>query len=435
MTDYDHVILGCGVAGLCAAHMLLEAGAGKLLILDEYPAPGGNQISDDVNGYTFDIGAFYYWPSMPMFQMYPAMAAACLQVPIVIKRIAPSGGVCRYPFSFGEEFFGRGPLYWGQALTSMASARLSGRPFTTAEDFAVYWMGQRLYTDLGMAAYIERFFGLPANQIEAQFAVSRMEPVARIGKPSYWLDKGWRSVKNLLPFGRHVQPEVLMVRPEEGMAFMYGKAVTALRERQVVVRLGERLGGIRKHGKTFEVLTDHGPIRTERLIATVPVKLMAKHLDIPAGQELASVDLMSLFVSFDGAKGFDANILYNWGRTGRWKRLTMHSGYYGRRNGRDYASIEVPLFRTPGVCPNAMFADFCRSVTESGLFRGDLKLEGHRLVENAYPANTLGASAKAAEALAAIKQLGVQTLGRQGRFDYLPTGEHVAKQVAQHLAA
>ncbi|MEZ5855985.1 MAG: hypothetical protein R3D67_15035 [Hyphomicrobiaceae bacterium] len=167
----------------------------------------------------------------------------------------------------------------------------------------------------------------------------------------------------------------------------------------------------------------------------MPVKQMCAHFEIPAGNELECVDLFTLFVSFEGDRGFDANILYNWSRRGRWKRLTMHSDYYGKRAGRAYANVEIPLFRKAPESAEAMFSDFAEAVRDYGLFQGDLRLEGHSLVQNAYPANTLGASAKAAAAIAALKQLGVQTVGRQGRFDYLPTGEHVANQVAQHLQA
>ncbi|MEZ5855986.1 MAG: NAD(P)-binding protein [Hyphomicrobiaceae bacterium] len=237
MPNYDYLILGCGVAGLCAAQMLRKQGSRSILIIDQYSAPGGNQMSHDINGYTFDIGAFYYWPSMPLFQMFPAMAAPCPRVDISIERISPLGAVHSYPFSVGPEFIARGPWYWLKAISSLGRARLNKRSFATAEDYAVYWMGRCLYADLGMADYITRFFDLPADQIEAQFAIARMQPVSRIGKISYWVDKAMRSIKHAV---RPSPSEHLLVRPERGMAHMYGKAVTSLRHQDIDIALGNR---------------------------------------------------------------------------------------------------------------------------------------------------------------------------------------------------
>lgn len=435
MQTYDYIVLGCGVAGLCAARMLVDKGADNLLVLDQYSAPGGNQISKEINGYTFDIGAFYYWPTMPLFQMFPKLQEICLRTPIKVERIRPAGLVSEYPFSFRDEFLARGPLYWVKALSSILLGRLRQRPIVTAEDYAIHWMGRRLYADLGMRDYIERFFGLPAHQIESQFAEHRMQALASIGRMTYWTTRAARFLRSITRIAPHSPPEVLLVRPERGMDFMYGTIVDAMRECNVTFRLGEPLHGISKQGDVFEIHASSGTVRTRRLISTMPVRQMSEYFDIAAGRDLDCVDLQTIFLSFDGERGFNANILYNWGQSGRWKRLTMHSDYYGLRNGRQYANIEFPMFRKREARPEDLFSDFAASARDCGLFRGDLRLEGHMRVEKAYPANTLGASAKAAAAIAALKQLGVQAVGRQGRFDYLPTGEQVVRQVAQNLRA
>lgn len=430
---FEHVILGCGVAGLCAAKMLIDAGVTSLLVIDEYKDAGGNQISHEINGYTFDIGAFYYWPTMPLFKMYPEILAECPARTICIERIQPNGEVGPFPFSLRREFIDRGPLYWLRSLSSMGLARLRPRHFVTARDYAIFWMGRTLYIDLGMDDYIRRFFGLSAVQIEAQFAISRMALIPRYGKPSFWLRKCYDRLKRALSEHRNSPAEILLVRPEKGLAHMYGSAVSRLIGLGVDVRLNQKIDGITKQFGQFEISAGGCIIRTANLINTIPIKSISRFFDVAPSRDLECVDLATLFVSFNGNRSFKGSILYNWGRFGRWKRLTMHSDYYGRRNEREYASVEVPLFRCKDPNFEELFADFVGSAETYEIFLGDLRLEGHKLVESAYPAYTLGTSSKVTQAVKQLDALGIQSVGRQGRFDYLPTGEHVAKQVAEKL--
>lgn len=433
MAAYDYVILGCGVSGMYSAKWLTERGIKNILVLDHFPEPGGNQISHEVNGFTFDIGAFYYWPTMPLFRMFPEMLEDCPRVAIRTGRIQPSGKVGKFPFSVRDEFLAHGPLYWLAALASMGLGRLRSKQFETAEDFAVHWMGRKLYVDLGMAHYIKRFFGIPAHMIEVQFAISRMQSVTRAGKLNFWLRNIYRRASNVFGPAPVRSREVLVVRPVGGLAYMYRKAVRALLADGVDIRLGESIEGITPRVSGFAIEMSQGTVETANLVSTIPVKQACGLLGISAGDDLECVDLVTLFISFEGARGFHDCILYNWGVRGRWKRLTMHSDYYGARHGREYASVEVPLFRDKAPSAEALFEDFCDSVQGYGLFRGDIRLEGYVRVGNAYPAYTLGTSGTVSQCIAALKELGVQSAGRQGRFDYLPSGEQVAQQVANSL--
>lgn len=433
MIAYDHVILGCGVGGLCTAGLLLQAGATNILVLDEFDQPGGNQISCEENGFTFDVGAFYYWPTMPLFRMYPSLLEDCRRRSLLVERIRPSGVVGRYPFGLKAEFIDRGPSYWTMALGSMGLARLRRRRILTAKDYATYWMGQKLFDDLGMADYIHRFFGVPADQIEAQFAIRRMDLIPRYGKPSYWLRNVYRHLKERVRSNSRGAGDPLLVRPEKGLAYMYAKAVHELVSRGVAIRLGTPIDRIAKQGSHFEISAAGAAFRTSNLVNTTPLCSIAAHFGIADASGLETVDLATLFVSFEGERGFDAQILYNWGRKGRWKRLTMHSDYYGARNGREYASVEVTLFRSGPPDFAELFNDFVSSVNGYGLFTGSLRLEGSRVTPAAYPAYTIGSTQKSNRVIERLGELGVQTVGRQGRFDYLPTGEHVAQQVDRTL--
>ena len=66
-------------------------------------------------------------------------------------------------------------------------------------------------------------------------------------------------------------------------------------------------------------------------------------------------------------------------------------------------------------------ADFRAHVAANGLFSGDLRLEGSQSLENAYPIYRNGADESAAEAVRALRAFGIESLGRQGGFNYQPT--------------
>jgi NAD(P)-binding Rossmann-like domain len=432
---YDFIILGCGVAGLCTAKLLLNAGHSDILMLDEYPEPGGNQISREINGYTFDIGAFYFWPTMPLFGMYPEVLTQCVRCEIPIQRVTPGGFVGTFPFSLKREFIELGPRYWLGALWSVMAARMrmGQKDFQTAEDYAIYYMGRRLYSDLGLSDYLIRFFSLPPDKIEAQFAYKRLEFVRKYGDARHWIDRGKNKLRACIARNSESPREILVVRPETGFGQMYGAAVQSLRASGVAVRLGYGISGINKDKERFIIEGPGGSIETSNLLNTIPLKQICAHFGIGQDRDLECVDLLTLFVSFEGRRNFDGVILYNWGRFGRWKRLTMHSDYYGRRHGREYFNVEVPLFREADTGPDDIYADFVRSAQAYRVFDGDLRLEGHEITRNAYPAYTLGTTDKVDKALMELKRLGIQSVGRQGRFDYLPTGMHVVNQVSETL--
>jgi hypothetical protein len=129
---------------------------------------------------------------------------------------------------------------------------------------------------------------------------------------------------------------------------------------------------------------------------------------------------MTLFFSFAGDRGFTYSILYNFAHAGSWKRLTVYSDLYGRADGREYFAVEVNADLVSGSVETAE-QDFRRHVCENGLFAGDLRLEGHHIVSNAYPVYAEGADEQAAKIIAALRARGIESFGRQGGFDYQPT--------------
>jgi hypothetical protein len=73
------------------------------------------------------------------------------------------------------------------------------------------------------------------------------------------------------------------------------------------------------------------------------------------------------------------------------------------------------------VSSKAADAEFRRHTKDNGLFDGELTLEGSHVLTEAYPIYTGGSADRAAQAVEVLRELGIESFGRQGAFRYQPT--------------
>ena len=430
---YDYIVLGAGVAGLVAAHRLAAEGRGRILVVDEYDAPGGNQVSRNIGDYSFDIGAFYYPQNAQFFRLFPQCLEPCLSARIPISRVTPKGQVVGYPVAFRDDLLMRGPWFWARALWSMGQSRLQGRAFASAEDYARYYAGDFLYRELGLQIYMQRFYGVAPSDIDVKFAEARMQAVRRLGSPAEWYASGVAKYRKKRSGVARPPQRPPVVRPLEGFGRMYWPAVEQLQASGVEFRFGVELRRLTKRREQWHLEAQGCSYRAAALVNTIPVRRISELLGLSLAQGLHTSDLQSLYFSFAGDRRFSAAILYNFSPCGEWKRLTMHSDHYGMRGGRAYFSVEVPVFKRQ-VSAAALAEDFCKSVRRYGLFAGDLELEGDDYLQHAYPALVRGSHGAVQRARRALTELGVISVGRQGYFEYLPTGPQVVAQVRSLMA-
>lgn len=410
---FDAVVLGAGISGLVAASILLREGNRRVLVIDEYPCLGGNHIDCKVGDYTFDVGSFIFQDDSPLLAHFPELLP--LYVPIYPSwgRLTPQRLVTDYPLSVTDDLLRAGPVEWIRILGSVAFARIFRRRIRSAEQFATYWIGARLLMRSGLGYYLDRFYGLPADKVDAKFAEKRM----------LWIQEH-ATVRNLL---RRVirpapaaPPNQQLARPRDGFAYLYRKSMERLEAQGARALLGVNLGCVESQDGKFSIAAGDRRIIARRLVSTIPLPRIQSLCGLQPRRELRTVTLMSLFYSFSGERGFKQSVLYNFSSKGAWKRLTMHSDFYGRCGGREFFSVEI---NADHVAHDATAADRdFRAHTEANrLFLGDLCLEGSHLLANAYPIYTEGADDHAKEAMALLGKLGIESIGRQGSFDYQPT--------------
>jgi protoporphyrinogen oxidase len=211
-----------------------------------------------------------------------------------------------------------------------------------------------------------------------------------------------------------------LARPREGFAHLYAPVVERLEGGGVTFMLGTETKELRRTDRAFRLVTEDRTIVTNRVVSTIPIDRARELCGLVGDDRLPTVTLISLFFSFSGDRGFVSSILYNFAHGGSWKRLTMYSDFYGRVDGREYFGVEVVANESLAAV-DAAEQDFRRHARVSGLFDGDLLLEGSHTLQHAYPIYTQGTADRAEAAVTELREWGVESFGRQGGFQYQPT--------------
>ena len=414
LEHFDVIVIGAGISGLVATSLLLEQGAGRVLVVDEYPQVGGNHIDCTIGDYTFDIGSLIFQDNSPLLRHFPELLAEYVPIDPRWGRLNPQGVVADYPLSVKADLIDAGPVEWGRLLASVLISRLFRRRIANARDFARYWIGARMLHRSGLEQYMERFYGQPAERIDLHFAEKRMGWIRQQAQLRHHV------LRLLNPAAAAGPANTQLVRPKAGFRALYRPAVERLEARGATFRLGAQLRTLRRTGADLTLEMDGASASARRVVSTVPIGHAARLCGAHVEERLQTVTLITLFFSFAGERGFRQSILYNFSYDGAWKRLTVYSDFYGLAGGREYFAVEVNADNVDGSVAAAE-ADFRRHAALNGLFRGTLRLEGAHRLTNAYPVYTDNAADKVERALAAVRACGVESIGRQGLFDYQPT--------------
>lgn len=411
---FDAVVLGAGISGLVASSILLEQGCQTILVVDQYDHVGGNHIDATINGFTFDVGSLIFQDDSPLLRHFPEILEKYVPINPSWGRLNPQGVVTSYPISLKADLLDAGPLELCRILSSLLWSRIFHRKLSNAREFAQYWLGARFLQRSGLGNYMERFYGSPPEKIDLKFAEKRMLGIreqALVRTQFRRLLRGSRPV---------VRKNTQLARPPEGFAELYRPAVERLQARGVTFVLGARMRGLRKDGGLFALDTGARVFTTDRVVSTIPLDNIRQLCGLGREEKLATVTLITLFYSFAGDRGFRQAVLYNFSFLGAWKRLTVYSDFYGRVADREYFAVEV---NAQHVSEDAAVADadFRKHVEKNGLFQGDLRLEGSNALPHAYPIYIENAQDNLAQTLAELRAFGIESIGRQGAFDYQPT--------------
>jgi protoporphyrinogen oxidase len=425
-TRFDAIVLGAGISGLVSAYLLADRGK-KVLLLDDYAEPGGNHISREIGGMSFDIGCFFFHENSAFFRHFPQLLPLYQPAEAQVVKVRPDGEISCYPFDLKRDLLSLPLVRRVRIALSLMRARLTVNPKGNALDFVTYSIGTEFGNASGLIPYLRRFYSAEPALIEGSFARKRMGWVAR--------NATLKGVLQTLRRRSVDEKHACFVRPKGGFHEIYSKVADMLREKGVVVQLAAAVQAIAQGGDgSMTVACASGSVCAAELFSTVPLATALRCCGLPVPSGLKSATLISLFYSFIGKRGFNGNVLYNFHDRGLWKRVTVHSDFYGDVKGRAYFSVEFTVTGEP-LSLDQYDRDFRADTASKRLFEGDLALEGTHVLDHAYPVYLQGATATADRAVADLAKFGVKSFGRQGGFDYQPTADVSASMAEKTVSA
>ena len=421
------VVLGGGIAGIAAAHRLAKEHGCSVELLEGSGRLGGLLHSLEHDGLHFDIGSFLFPHDHELLRAFPQ--AARLFVPVRPRQMVytPGGGTDRYPVSLGGYLRNRGVAELGLSIADLLYSKLAYRDRETVPRYARYYMGGRIYRNSGLRHYVERLYGISDHQVALQLAE---RTIARIR--DYTLTGLVRAkLSAAVGRARGRPPPHVVARPESGFAPVFERMGDELRARGVSTVLGCRVESVQRDGGGFVVRADGREVRCDAVVSTIPLPVMLRLAGMEPEMRFDSLPLLSLF--YRARVRPDAPLLYNFSETGQWKRITVFSGYYGRRDGQDYLTVEVSARDTSPAALDRAQEEFERHAAALEMFEGAPERLGRHLTPNAYPVFRIGDPERVARERRRLEEHGIRLLGRLGNFEYLSS--NAAAQRARRVAA
>lgn len=176
----DVVVIGAGPAGLTAAYALAQRGC-RPQVLEGSSCVGGISRTEEYKGYRVDIGGHRFFTKVEVVTALwkEVLGEDFLRVPR-LSRIFFQGKYYPYPLALGPTLKNLGAYQSLRILASYLKAQM--RPSRTEETFE-HWVtnrfGARLY-HLFFKTYTEKVWGIPCNQIRADWAAQRIKGLSLI---------------------------------------------------------------------------------------------------------------------------------------------------------------------------------------------------------------------------------------------------------------
>ena len=386
-----------------------------------------------LNGAAYDIGAFIFTRDHELFRAFPELIDQFERVRPIHRSITPGGRLDHYPATLSGFVRDNGVLRTLGALGSLLAGKVRYARRDSLPSLVRYYLGNVIYERSGFRTYLERLYGLPAHEIDLEFAATRLFFLADVCSLRR---RGARAITGL--WRRRPdsfdEPSVL-VRPRDGFESIYALIGERLRERGVTVRTSALLERVeRDKTGAFVVRTASGTEHFDRVISTLPVPITAQLIGERPPDGLEYMKLISLFYRFRGTRGHEGAVLCNLTRQGRWKRAIAFSELYGPLDGDEYLTVEVTSRGASAAEVGEADADFRRHVGSLGFYIGTLTLEGTHVTEHAYPVYRVREVEMLRDTRRRLEEWGIDLLGRQGRFDYA-TSSVVATKARAAAAA
>jgi protoporphyrinogen oxidase len=171
-------ILGAGPAGLAAASELCGRGLKDIILVDRNRIPGGLARTECFDGSRFDVGPHrFFTKSKEINQLWHDTLGKDFKAIDRLTRIYYKNKLFQYPVRATDVLSKLGTGDSTLAVLSFLWAQIGRKPTpVTLEEWVTRKFGKRLY-DIFFKTYTEKVWGIPCNEIGAEWAAQRIKSV------------------------------------------------------------------------------------------------------------------------------------------------------------------------------------------------------------------------------------------------------------------
>ncbi|MBX3229823.1 MAG: NAD(P)/FAD-dependent oxidoreductase [Labilithrix sp.] len=318
-------ILGAGPAGLTAAYALSKKGIPVTVLEADPEYVGGISRTAKYKGYHFDIGGHrFFSKSKEIEDLWTEILPDDMLDRPRSSRIFYNGQFFAYPLKGAEALVKLGPIEAAHCVLSYAKARAFPTPKpTNLEDWVTNEFGSRLYR-IFFKTYTEKVWGMPCNEISADWAAQRIKGLSLSGaikhalvpqrKPKNQADKKG-VIKTLIDTFRYPRkgPGMLWEACAEKVKGLGGTVEMGCRAESLdysADRGSWKIGFTRKDGTT-------GELEARAVISSAPLREVANALApklsaeaTKAANALKYRDFITVVLILEDKNLFDDNWIY-----------------------------------------------------------------------------------------------------------------------------
>ena len=402
-------ILGAGPAGLSAAKRLSEQPGIETVVFEKSPRVGGLHRSVEIDGRHYDTGTFLFTSKHGLVRCFPELASELVPISYRPISLTPRGNLQPYPFSLTGYLKEQGLALSSLSLIDYFVSKFRYRHPQTLPEYAMYHMGANIYQRSGLKGYIGRLHGVPDDEIDIEFARKRLSMIANL---SPWL---------VLARKINRKPGVVraqrLVRPPQGMAYLYDLIKEELLKLGVELRFNQSVQKIESLGNRLQIVAGGEAEQFDELISTIPIPSALRLIGEEPKVRIETRSLVSLF--FEGEFSHSSHVFFNFTDEARWKRITAFHKFYG---GQGYFTVEIACENPSDSLIAGLRQEFVEHALKFRLLRDKPCFKGCEISANAYPVYRAGEMGAIEEEKARLKDRGIHLLGRQGDFQYLISG-------------
>lgn len=177
----DWLILGAGIAGLTAGRELARQGY-RVTVVEQAAEVGGLARTVEMEGFRFDLGGHRFHSHNPsVVRWLQALLGDDLLTVPRVSHIYLNGRYVDYPLKLPGALSAFPPRQAAGMALDYLLARWTerGRQDRSFEDWVIRRFGRQMYRQF-FQPYTEKVWGIPADQLSAEWAAQR------IGLPSLW---------------------------------------------------------------------------------------------------------------------------------------------------------------------------------------------------------------------------------------------------------